>query len=159
MKTFFILVFGFTVVFFALFIYSKYPVQKLFTTGNYTPTIAPVPEFQYPLFGQWRWEYTINSSGQRTTPSHPEKFILSLTPEGRLTSTTDCNTVSGSYVQNKNNLNFGAFLITEKFCRGELFESVYITQLSLVSSYVMQNDRELILNLAHSVGSMKFTRI
>lgn len=164
MKGFFIALLGFLFVLFAISIYSKYPVNILFDT-QYVPELPNLTQPQnyskqsntYP-YGQWEWQYSSDSVGAKVSPKKPEQFILTLTPEGRLTSTTDCNTISGSYVQNENILSIGSLVMTEKACLEETLESTYITQLSLASQYSITQRDTLILYLLNNSGMMVFNR-
>ena len=156
MKSFFVVLFGFLFICLCLFIYSKYPVSTFFVE-NAVPDISDIrPEASDP-YGQWFWTSSINSAGVEIKPKDPADFILTLTPEGRLTSTTDCNTISGSYIQNQNMISVGSLVSTEKSCRKNSFESKYITQLTLASSFEMTGNA-LILYLVNNSGQMTFLR-
>ncbi|MEN9921160.1 MAG: hypothetical protein RLZZ517_138 [Candidatus Parcubacteria bacterium] len=160
MKNFFLFIFAILFIYLCITIYQKYPVW-IITQGDYVPSLpstdTPKNTKQISPAGQWIWEYSVDISGKRTVPKHPENFVLTLTPEGRLTSTTDCNTVSGSYVRNGSTMNIGALVTTEKACRGETFESVYVKGLSLVSDYAYAEGDMLVLYLVHNSGMMVFS--
>ena len=161
MKAFFIALLCFLCIMLFISIYSKYPVTSLFNQShvpdlpNSTNTIVDT-NVSKP-YGQWMWEYSIGVDGKRIRPKDSSDFILTLTPEGRLTSTTDCNIVSGSFVTNKNTLNIGALVSTKKACKDDSFEAHYVTFLSLASSYEVSDDT-LILYLAQNSGSVTFSR-
>lgn len=158
MKNFFILLLVFLFVMFSIFIYSKYPVETIFSQ-KYIPDIPEQKSFSAIMlpYGQWVWQYSITTNDEKIKPKNPQDFILTLTPEGRLTSTTDCNTVSGSYVKNENTINIGPMITTEKDCRGETLESLYITHLSLSSTYEVK-DNTLVLRLLNGSGRMVFSQ-
>jgi heat shock protein HslJ len=161
MKKFFLFILAVLFIFLCITIYQKYPVWTI-TQGGYVP---PLPDAvvkkggsQASPAGQWTWEYSVDNSGKRVVPKDSEDFILTLTLEGRLTSTTDCNTVSGSYVKNETSMNIGALVTTEKACRGETFESVYINSLSRVVGYAYAEGDMLVLYLIHNSGMMIFSQ-
>lgn len=156
MKEFFIVILGFLFVVFSIFVYSKYPVDILFKT-DHVPSLPDTAQKIIPPHGQWKWESAINSAGTEIRPENSSDFILTLTPEGRLTSTTDCNTVSGSYIRNENVLNVGALVSTEKACEGQVYEPLYLTYLSLASTYQIQGNI-LTIYLVNNSGSMVFSR-
>jgi heat shock protein HslJ len=161
MKAFFIALLCFLVIMLFIFIYSKYPVTSLLNQSpvpslpNTSNTVVDISTSK--PYGQWTWEYSIDLQGQKSTPKDSSDFILTLTPEGRLTTTTDCNSVSGSFVTNENTLTIGALVSTKKACKENSFETHYITFLSLASSYQVSDDT-LTLYLAQNSGSMTFSR-
>ena len=157
MKSFFVIAFGFLCVFICLFIYSKYPVTDMFFAQGLIPELEEIQPLEINPYGQWFWVSSTNSAGDQISPKDVEDFILTLTPDGRLTSTTDCNTVSGSYIQNQSSISVGNLISTKKSCKGRIFESSYISQLTLVSSFEVTGNA-LILYLANNSGEMTFFR-
>jgi heat shock protein HslJ len=129
----------------------------MFFAQGLVPKVEEVQPLRLDPYGQWVWISSIDVSAEEIRPKDSSEFVLTLTPEGRLTSTTDCNTVSGSYIQNENALSIGALVSTEKSCRGKSFESSYISQLNLVASFEI-TDNTLTLYLANSSGEMTFFR-
>lgn len=161
MKAFFIALLCFLCIMLFIFIYSKYPVTNLLNQSqipdlpNSTNTIVDTG-ISKP-YGQWLWKSSIGIDGNKIRPKDSSDFVLTLTPEGRLTTTTDCNVISGSFITNENTLNIGALVSTKKACKDDSFEAHYITFLSLASSYEI-SDKELIVYLAQNSGSMTFSR-
>jgi heat shock protein HslJ len=155
MKEFSIVLLGFIFVMLGIFMYSKYPADSLFKDNKQVPEL-PAPQAIHEPYGQWKWEYAINSVGTEIRPKDSADFILTLTPEGRLTSTTDCNTASGSYIRNENVINIGPLMSTKKACEGEVFESLYLTYLSLASTYQIQ-DNTLTVYMVNNSGLMVFS--
>lgn len=105
----------------------------------------------------WVWVQTDLASGVKVVAPEGKPFILTFDPENkRLSSTTDCNQLSGSYVQDGEVLSVGALASTKMYCEGSE-ESVYSGQLALVSSFVIEGDT-LKLNLNRDYGVMVFKK-
>ena len=125
--------------------------------------VSSDPPFTLPsteLAGtRWVWQYTdgdVSASAERILAPDGEKFILSFGAEG-FTSSTDCNQLSGSYLQVGESLSMGPIAATMKACVDETLEAVYATELGRVTSFAVTGD-ELRLNLQDNTGTMVFTK-
>lgn len=105
---------------------------------------------------KWAWQYTEKASGLRDTPSDAGQFILSFGANKDMSSTTDCNSISGTYATTGSSLRFGAFISTLMYCEGSL-ENLYRTDLEKVGMYAVVGD-ELQLTLGGATGVMVFTK-
>lgn len=105
---------------------------------------------------QWSWEYSDTPEGKVSAPDG-DAFVITLGEDGRVTSTTDCNSMSGSFASDGEILSFGPFAMTKMYCEGSL-EGEYARQLSLVASHVIEG-RELKLVLLKDAGTMIFTKV
>jgi heat shock protein HslJ len=112
---------------------------------------------QEDLYGEWSWNSSVDALGKSVSPEDPSRFILTLDSSGKLTSTTDCNSTSGSFIKNQESLSIGALTSTEMACMGKTLELVYLSQLSQVSSYEI-SENKLTLNLIKDFGTMTFFR-
>jgi heat shock protein HslJ len=102
----------------------------------------------------WILQETRSVEGEAIVPEEGE-FVLTFTPEGRYTSTTDCNSLSGEFVVDNEVLSLAPPISTKMYCEGSQ-ESAYITLLGLVNSYVIEGD-VLRFNLSRDAGTMTFT--
>lgn len=100
----------------------------------------------------WVWQETGLPNGDVTTPDSGA-FVLTLSDNERFTSTTDCNSVGGSYIAENELITFSDIYATKMFCEGSL-ENTYTEQLALVTSYVATAET-LTLNLSEG-GEMVF---
>ena len=106
----------------------------------------------------WKWIETNNADGSKTTSSKNEMFVLNFNEEGNISSTTDCNSILGSYeVGAPGQLSFGPLASTRMACPGETMETVYSAALQKVESYTLENEK-LTFNL-NDGGSMVFSNI
>lgn len=104
---------------------------------------------------EWEWSYTTLLSGKKVSSPNKDKFVLFL-KDGKVTSSTDCNSMSGNYVKDGEVLSFTPFASTKMYCEGSL-EGEYSRQLGLTNSYVISGD-ELRLNLNRDYGTMIFNK-
>ncbi|KND48803.1 MAG: hypothetical protein AB198_01125 [Parcubacteria bacterium C7867-003] len=104
---------------------------------------------------EWEWDYTQILPGKKVVTPERGKFILFL-KDGKVTSTTDCNSMSGQYVKDGEVLSFTPFTSTKMYCAGSL-ESEYSRQIGLTNSYTIAgNELRLILN--RDAGIMVFKK-
>jgi heat shock protein HslJ len=128
---------------------------------NYPEVTEPEEQAQTPademlINTSWVWVRTETGEGEEFLAPEGEQFVLTFLEGGTVTSTTDCNSMSGFYVRDGDTLNFGSFEQTEMYCEGSV-ESVYAEFLSYTNSYAI-NENELRLLLSRDVGTMIFVR-
>lgn len=105
----------------------------------------------------WQWVNTSMNDESVTTPTKPEAFILTFAEDGKLSSKTDCNSISSTYTANQGELTFGPLAMTKMFCQGSQ-ESVYAKALGEVQSYLV-NGETLSLALRLDSGIMEFKKV
>jgi heat shock protein HslJ len=105
----------------------------------------------------WTWLYTELEGGDRITAPSGDRFVLGFESDGRMSSITDCNTVSGSYVVDGDQISFAQMSMTKMFCQNSM-ESDYIDQLSSVASYVIEGSL-LEMSLKEDGGVMVFIKV
>lgn len=109
------------------------------------------------LSGSWIWKSSIDASGETVTPKDSNQFVITFSNEGRLSSTTDCNNISGSYIKNEEVISVGSLVSTKMGCMEETLEMDYAAQLALATSHTIEGDTLKII-LAKDAGVMTFTR-
>ncbi len=109
------------------------------------------------LSGSWIWQSSVDASGETIVPSDPNRFVITFTDEGRLSSTTDCNSISGSYIKNEEVISVGPLTSTLMGCMEETLESEYSAQLALATSHSIEGNTLKII-LVKDAGVMTFTR-
>ncbi|MDB4983891.1 MAG: heat shock protein [Patescibacteria group bacterium] len=105
----------------------------------------------------WYWQRTAMTNDANTNPKPPVKFILKFGSDGHMSSSTDCNGISGTYHVDGEKLTFGPFMSTLMYCEGSQ-ESIYTTQLTNVERYETNQDGGLTLFLKDNSGYMVFTK-
>lgn len=108
--------------------------------GNENPSVTPTdpitgeptgegkkPPSPSPLNGTaWVWRET--TDGDKKVTPDGDDFVLTFT-EDAVRSTTDCNSLGGTYIIADSNITFSPFYMTEMYCEGSQ-EGVYATALS-----------------------------
>ncbi len=102
----------------------------------------------------WVWTKALYNDGHEVVP--PEGvFSLTFLDDGSFTTTTDCNSVGGTYGVNNTELTFPEIRSTKMFCE-QSKEVVFVTLLRDTSSYHFTSGGELILDLKFDSGSVVF---
>lgn len=128
--------------------------------------VVPPPEITTPVVVKpapivlentpWVWEYTILPNEKKVTAEN-NKFVLTLNPDGlSVTSTTDCNTLSSTYIKSAEILSFAPFGSSKMLCK-KTQETIYKEQLELTTSYIIRGE-ELTINLNRDAGIMVFKK-
>lgn len=105
----------------------------------------------------WTWLYTELAGGDRITAPSGDRFVLGFEADGRMSSLTDCNAVSGSYLVDGDRISFAQMSMTKMFCQNSM-ESDYVDQLSSVVSYVIEGSL-LEMSLKDDGGVMVFIKV
>jgi heat shock protein HslJ len=110
------------------------------------------------IYGSWKWIQTTEYSQNIIKPKDSNQFVLTITKEGELSSTTDCNSITGSIVINEEVISIGTLASTKMFCMKETLESIYITDLQRAASYNIEGNI-LTINQIKDFGIMRFERV
>jgi heat shock protein HslJ len=105
----------------------------------------------------WVWISALYNDGREVKPNKEKAFTLTLLKDGRFSATTDCNSMSGTYVANKTNgtITFGPITSTLMFC-ADSQETEFSNILTNTSGYHFTSRGELILDLKFDSGSAVF---
>lgn len=101
----------------------------------------------------WTWERTIYSNDTVETPNEAGAFTLTFTDEGQVQVGTDCNNMRGSYSVDQHRIEFGQLASTRMHCEGSQ-EQLFADMLQNVTSYFIDDDGRLILELKYDSGSV-----
>jgi heat shock protein HslJ len=104
---------------------------------------------------QWKWIRTDVSGKASVTPKKVDSFLLTFKTDNSFTSTTDCNTVGGSYITNGSAITLSNVISTLMFCE-DAEESTYVGMLTGTASYSFGTKGELILKSKEGDGTMIF---
>jgi heat shock protein HslJ len=109
-----------------------------------------------PLAGtSWQWEKVSAADGKTTASKNPSKFLLAFSGDGKMSSSTDCNRLTGSYTVDGSKLSIGPLAGTKMAC-GESQESLYSGALAAAASFAISGDT-LTITLRDG-GTMTFKR-
>ena len=133
-------------------LYSVQFTHQLSTTSPVTIQSASTTD---QLSGtSWIFK-TSTATGTKELVAVGSKFVLVFDTSKNFTSTTDCNSVGGTYTTNNTSLLFGAFVSTMMFCENAK-ETIYTGLLSKTYSYAVQGDT-LTLSLSNK-STMTFKK-
>lgn len=104
---------------------------------------------------KWIWVKTEMNDGKVTTPKKQDAFSLSFGKDGKVSITTDCNSMGGTYKQNSTILEFTDLVSTLMYCEGSQ-ESEFSKSLGEVGSFMFTSKGELVLMIKYDSGSMIF---
>ena len=103
----------------------------------------------------WIWVRALYKDGRKLAPKSPDKFTLTLKPDGTFSATTDCNRLSGSYAATKDKISFSEIAATRMFCEDSQ-ERDFTALLNTAQSYGFTAKGRLILRLKEEGGSATF---
>lgn len=139
--------------------WQKYPVVGIFSVTDSLRVITKIPDTNHAesiLDSSWVWEHTLLKNGERIEAKTGQKFLLSFPSAEKYISSTDCNSVSGNVIVDREVVSFGEGASTKMFCENSQ-EQEYIRDLLLTNAYSIERDT-LLLNLNRDYGTMTFTR-
>ncbi len=110
------------------------------------------------LNSKWVWQETGFPNGSRIEGPGGDLFVLFFDDNGRLTSTTDCNSLFANFSTYGEILNIGEIASTKIYCGPATLEGEYLSELSRAKSFEIFG-RELKIHLNDSTGTMKFNKI
>lgn len=107
----------------------------------------------------WLWQKTVMSDGSVVTPKVADKFTVTISTDGNISGTTDCNSFSGTYMLGSDGvLSFGPFMSTLMYCDGSQ-EQVFVSAVQKTSSYSIDaSSGTLVLNLTNNAGKVYFVK-
>jgi heat shock protein HslJ len=101
----------------------------------------------------WQWIQTTMKDGSKINAANAE-FILTFSKDGKVSSTTDCNSLSGNYELTGDQLTFSPFIQTLMLC-AESQETEYVNALSSGGTATIDGD---MLIIASENSSMEFAK-
>jgi heat shock protein HslJ len=104
---------------------------------------------------KWSWVKTQMNDGKIITPKKANTFTLTFSKDNKVSVTTDCNGMGGTYAVQGKKITFGPIMSTKMFCEGSQ-EGEFAGALANISSYLFTNKGELILEIKMDSGTMIF---
>ncbi len=104
---------------------------------------------------KWNWVKTQMNDGKVVTPKVEGRFTLTFNKDGRVSVSTDCNSMGGTYIADGKKLTFSQMMSTKMYCEGSQ-EQEFASKLNEVGSYLFTSKGELILEIKMDSGSMIF---
>lgn len=107
------------------------------------------------LFSNWQLQEFVLDGGTTTPVDDPSKYTVNLGTDFQTSIRSDCNSCSGSFTADDENLRFGILACTAAACAPGSFDSQFQMALSTVSSY----DVDTSLFLDYEGGVMRLTPV
>ena len=102
----------------------------------------------------WQWVATLYNNDTKAVPENPENYLLELLPEGQITVRADCNTATGTYTLDGDQLSINVTASTMMACPPGSLADQFIEGLNAAQSYMMDGE-DLIIVLKLDTGSMR----
>ena len=119
-------------------------------------------ESEHELVGVWLWtETSTNADPEEAVATQPQSdaFTLTFNEDGSMNGTTDCNGFSGSYDLNSDDgFMFGPIMSTLMYCEGSQ-EGDFHNMLKNISTYFINDDGELVMEMWADGGALVFENI
>ena len=123
-------------------------------TGNATPNATAPPA----SFTNTTWEWTALETGaNRTAVADPAKYTILFTANETYGINADCNVGGGDYTRDGSALDMEPPITTLIWCGDESQDRLFLGSLASVSSYAVEGDARLVLNLAGPGERMVFS--
>lgn len=133
------------------------PVPGAAITATLPTTTTVIPTPVTSLNGAiWQWAEFEDGQGQRLLVNQPYQYVVEFTPNGELRIQADCNSGTGRYTQNGNQLSLEALTLTKMACPPASLSEAFAAHLRDVAVYTL-NQNALYLTLKDGAGVMKLT--
>lgn len=103
----------------------------------------------------WTWIKTSYNNDTEVMPHEGKVFTVTFGSDGRFSTKTDCNSVSGKYTVKGSFISFEDMMSTMMYCEGSQ-ESEFIKMIGDSQNYHFTSRGELILGIKFDSGSMIF---
>jgi heat shock protein HslJ len=102
----------------------------------------------------WQWSETLMSNDTVITPTNPENYYLSFSPDGAVVGQIDCNRAFGSYTTVGSKIVM-MLATTRMFCGEDSQDTAFAYNLAQVTSFVIR-DGQLALAMPMDAGIVVF---
>lgn len=123
-------------------------------TAGQTGSAARSKDPESVLSKTWQWEATVTPV-EKITVSTPERYTITLMPDGKVQARLDCNRGGGSYEIAAGRLSFGPLLSTRMACPADSLDGPFMRDLQRVVLFFVQGGH-LYLDLPYDSGTMRF---
>lgn len=116
-------------------------------------TFGP-PIEQNPLIGTWQWIESTTPVGSITV-DNPARYVLEFKPGGEFLVTADCNSGSGTYTLNENQLTLEVGPMTLVACPEGSLGDRFVQDLNSAAYYFIE-DGDLYIDMMMDSGTLRF---
>jgi heat shock protein HslJ len=120
-------------------------------------TIEAQSENQTEITGiVWAWQ-ELTTPVEQVTIDNPDKYTIEFLSDGQITVLADCNSGTGTYDLNRNQLSINITSTTLALCAPESQSDLFFRNLNAAASYFMETDNLFIEQYADG-GIMRFAK-
>jgi len=106
---------------------------------------------------EWKWQGSRYSNDTQNVPAEPDRYTLTLQPDGRVNIRADCNRGGGTHTLDGNKISISITHTTRAACPPDSLEQPFIRDLNGAAAWFF-NDGDLYLNIKYDAGTMKFRK-
>ena len=135
------------------------PIIEIPTSLPKLPADSPAAPSAESVVGiTWEWKHTVKEADSIITPRKAGAFTMTLTADGKVNGTTDCNGFGGDYqLASDGILTFGPFMSTLMFCEGSQ-EPEFVADITNVGRAAINSEGDLVLLLKDDQGAVVFKK-
>lgn len=127
-------------------------------TGTATMNLTPNGTVTMPTFTNTTWQWNALEVGaNRTVINDSASYTVLFQTNGTYRLKADCNNGSGNYTVNGSELSLSPAAVTLAYCGDQSKDQLFLTSLMHVSTYEMDRNGNLILNIREPVSRMIFS--
>ena len=105
----------------------------------------------------WYW-INLTDPVSQTIPSDPDEYWLLLNPDGTVEATGDCNSATGVFTLDGDELTIDFTQGSDNTCEPGSLSDLFLGKLEDASSYELTEDEDLLINLKFDAGTMRFSQ-
>lgn len=122
------------------------------------PGSQPAPRASEVTRVKWIWKTTVLADGTVISPKKADAFTMTLTTDGKVQGTTDCNGFGGEYVFGSDGIiSFGPFMSTQMYCEGSQ-EQDFTKYLADGTQMKIDSTGSLVIAIKDHGGQIVFTK-
>ena len=115
------------------------------------------PESGLLMGVEWRWQGSQYNNDTKSVPVEPDRYTLTLQPDGKVNIRADCNRGGGTYALDGNKIAITITHTTRAACLADSLEQPFIRDLNGVAGWFLK-DGDLYMDVKHDTGTMKFSK-
>jgi heat shock protein HslJ len=118
----------------------------------------PIPVGSPHIVGvEWFWLQSQYNNDTQNVPVEPDRYTLTLQPDGRVNIRADCNRGGGIYTLDENKMSITITHTTRAACPPESLEQPFIRDLNGVAGWLFM-DGDLYMDIKYDTGTMRFSK-
>ena len=134
------------------------PTANVTGTGTVTANVTPNGTMPMPSFTNTTWQWNALEVGaNRTVVNDSASYTVLFRPNLTYALKADCNNGAGNYTVNGSELSLGPAAVTLAYCGEASKDQLFLTSLMHVSTYEIDRNGNLILNIREPASRMIFS--